>query len=376
MGLAFGYLKRPELTAEKFIPDPFSAEPGARLYKTGDLVRQTPDGNLEFLGRLDQQVKIRGFRIELGEIEAALTAHPDLLQAAVVARAGGLGDKRLVAFVVAGEQVPEPGALRAFLKATLPGYMLPAAIVSLPALPLTTAGKIDRLALLALSPFQAARAGTPPRDSTEQKVAKVWSEQLGLPFMNREEDFFERGGDSLRAIAAIGRLRLEFQVRVNDLYEHPVLADFARFCQPSPDHLRARLREAASASAAPSPFEADRRARRASYLARTSPGLERLGAPICHGQVLLTGATGYLGSYLLRELLADGQTTVAALVRGAGSGRCWPIISAPRPGPPWPRTPGWRSWRAICARGTWAWIRPSTVTFAPPRRPSTTAPPT
>ena len=147
-GLARGYLNRPELTAEKFIPDPFSNEPGARLYQTGDLARYLPDGNIEFLGRLDHQVKIRGFRIELGEIETALNTYPAVREAVVVAREDNPGDKRLVAYVVLGqEQALTISDLRGFLKQKLPDYMVPSAFVALDALPLTPNGKVDRRAL-------------------------------------------------------------------------------------------------------------------------------------------------------------------------------------------------------------------------------------
>ena len=163
-GLARGYLNRPDLTAEKFIPDPFSDTPGARLYKTGDLARYRPDGNIEFLGRIDHQVKIRGFRIELGEIESTLAQHPGVREAVVVAREDDSGDKRLVAYLVGTPQTElEVGALRAFLKAKLPEYMVPAAFVMLDALPLTPNGKVDRKGLPAPEGRPELRKGMSPR---------------------------------------------------------------------------------------------------------------------------------------------------------------------------------------------------------------------
>ena len=159
VGLARGYLGRPDLTAEKFIPHPFSDEPGARLYKTGDLVRYLADGNIEFLGRIDQQVKIRGFRIELGEIESALAQHSAVQEVAVLAREDVPGEKRLVAYVVlAKQQVLTSTELRTFVKAKLPDYMVPSVFVFLDSLPLTPNGKVDRKALPAAR-WSQARAG-------------------------------------------------------------------------------------------------------------------------------------------------------------------------------------------------------------------------
>jgi amino acid adenylation domain-containing protein/thioester reductase-like protein len=314
VGLAHGYLHRPELTARQFVPDPFSAEPGARLYRTGDRVRLRPDGQLEFLGRIDQQVKIRGFRIELGEIEAALGAHPELAEAVVVARPEASGEKRLVAVVVWRGPEGAVGNLRSFLKGVLPDHMLPSAFVTLERLPLTATGKIDREALLTLDPFQAAPVPGSLHTPTERQVAAVWAECLGLAALDRNDDFFERGGDSLRAIAVISRLRREFQITVNDLYEHPVLAAFAQRCRPL-------------AAAEPTPATAriagpDLMAQRTAYELRVAQAAaEDLRQQHPYGHVLLTGATGYLGCHLLRELLADPGRSVVALVRAADPGQ-------------------------------------------------------
>src|SRR5918992_3507675 len=170
IGLARGYLQRPELTAEKFLPHPFSERPGERLYRTGDLARYLPDGNLEFLGRLDHQVKVRGFRIELGEIEACLGGHPGVREAVVVVREDHPGEKRLVAYVVGAE---EPEALRGYLRAKLPEYMVPTAFMQLAALPLTPNGKVDRKALPA--PERVGAEGyEAPRTPTEECLAGIW----------------------------------------------------------------------------------------------------------------------------------------------------------------------------------------------------------
>ncbi|HEV2734193.1 MAG TPA: amino acid adenylation domain-containing protein [Longimicrobiaceae bacterium] len=207
--VARGYLNRPDLTAEKFVPDPFGGA-GERLYRTGDLVRWRPDGNLEFLGRIDQQVKVRGFRIELGEIESALTGHPAVGEAAVLAREDTPGDQRLVAYLVpAGEDVPPAPELRAFLKEWLPDYMVPAAFVALAALPRTGVGKLDRSALPAPRPQRADPAAgyAAPRTEVEAAVAAVWQEVLGVERVGMDDNFFDLGGHSLLLTRVQSRLR-------------------------------------------------------------------------------------------------------------------------------------------------------------------------
>lgn len=201
-GLARGYLNRPELTDEKFIPDPFSDEPGARLYKTGDLARYLPDGNIDYIGRIDHQVKVRGFRIELGEIEAVLTQHPAVRQAVVIAREDVPGDKRLVAYMVpAQEQIPPTSELRRFLKEQLPDYMVPAAFVKLDSLPLTPNGKVDRRALPApdLVRQEPEETWVAPRDELELQLTKIWEKVLGIQPIGVRDNLFELGGHSLLA---------------------------------------------------------------------------------------------------------------------------------------------------------------------------------
>jgi len=201
-GLARGYLNRPELTAEKFIPNPFGEEPGARLYKTGDLARYLPDGNIEFLGRVDHQVKIRGFRIELGEIEAALGQHPAVREAVVLAPEDAPGEKRLVAYVVAErEPLPTTADLRSFLKEKLPAYMVPAIFVLLDALPLMPNGKVDRRALPAPDRArpESEKSFVAPRDDLELQLTHIWEEVLGVRPVGVRDNFFELGGHSLLA---------------------------------------------------------------------------------------------------------------------------------------------------------------------------------
>jgi amino acid adenylation domain-containing protein len=233
-GVATGYLGRPALTAERFPPDPYGP-PGSRLYRTGDRVRRRRDGQLEFLGRIDNQLKIRGYRVEPGEIEARLLEHPEVAQAAVVADASGAGDPRLVAYVVGAA---DPARLGEYLAASLPYFMLPSAFVPMDALPLTPNGKLDRRALPAPA-ARSAPAGTPPRTATERRVAGVFGEVLGVERVGRGDDFFALGGHSLLATKVIARLGAPAGVR--ELFVHPTVEAFAA----EVDRMRAQAGEVA-----------------------------------------------------------------------------------------------------------------------------------
>lgn len=214
VGLARGYLTLPDVTADKFIPDPFSPEPGARLYRTGDLARYLPDGSIEFLGRMDHQLKIRGFRIEPGEIEVVLGQHPAIQEAVVMAHEHAPGDKRLIAYVVTfPEATPTVGELRAHLKEKLPDYMVPSTFVLLDELPLTPNGKVDRRALPApeQSRPELEQAFVAPRTALEEVLAKMWGDLLGLERVGINDNFFELGGHSLLATQLISRVTDSFQ---------------------------------------------------------------------------------------------------------------------------------------------------------------------
>jgi len=227
--LARGYLKRPDLTAAAFCPDPFAFEPGGRIYRTGDLARYRADGTLDFLGRIDHQVKIRGFRVEPAEVQAALDRHPGVESCAVVARRDG-GAQRLVAYLVAAQR-PEVGALRAFLLETLPEYMVPAAWVYLDALPLNANGKLDRAALPAPGGERTGqRAYVAPHTPVEETLAAIWGEVLGAERVGVEDSFFDLGGHSLLGVQVISRISEAFGIELplRQIFAEPTVAGLAR----------------------------------------------------------------------------------------------------------------------------------------------------
>ena len=327
------YLNRPDLTAERFVRDPFApdaapaaaSDADARLYRTGDLARWNADGTLQFVGRRDHQVKIRGFRIELSEIEACLSRHPGVRDAAVLAREDVPGDKRLVAYVVSAEAI-DAESLRTHLGGTLPEYMVPAAYVRLDALPLTTNGKLDRKALPAPdASAYAARAHEPPVGEAETLIAEIWARALKLDRVGRHDNFFGLGGHSLTAISLVAALQKHYDAQIGDVFRWPTVAEQAQHFRPSRDALQQRIARVKQALA-----NAEERQRRASedpalqacidaYRTRTEQQMARLGAQrqVPYGCVLLTGATGYLGAYLLHELVTTRDCRVVAPVRGA-----------------------------------------------------------
>jgi amino acid adenylation domain-containing protein len=237
-GVAQGYWRRPDLTAAAFVPDPFSDDEGARLYRTGDVARFGPDGKIDYLGRLDEQVKIRGFRVELGEIEAVLREQPMVTEAAVLAVGESNDDRRLVAFVVPPAWMAQAAGLdevtlRETLRERLPAYMVPSAIITIDHLPLSSSGKIDRRALLDRAAPVAAVAnsgGAVPCDETERLIAGIWQDLLGIEHVGVQTNFFEQGGHSLLLLAVQDRIRTDAHraVAITDLFKYPTVESLAR----------------------------------------------------------------------------------------------------------------------------------------------------
>src|ERR1043165_6493154 len=226
-GLGRGYYRRPELTGERFVANPFSDVPGARMYQTGDLGRFLADGEIEFLGRVDHQVKIRGNRIELGEIEAVLQQHGAVQQAVVVAQAAPSGGQRLVAYVVGDRATVSTGQLRSYLSETLPDFMAPASFVWLDAVPLTPNGKVDRRALTLMKP-PVSEEFAAPRTPVEEKLAAIWCEVLRCEQVGIHDNFLELGGDSILSIQVAARAsRAGLRVTPRDLFEHPTVEALA-----------------------------------------------------------------------------------------------------------------------------------------------------
>jgi acyl carrier protein len=234
IGVARGYLRRPDLTAEKFVPHPFSSEEGARLYKTGDVVRYLPDGNVEFFGRVDFQVKIRGYRVEPGEVESVLEQHNKVREAFVMVREDAPGDKRLVAYLVPEKQATlDVSELRTFAKDHVPDYMVPSFFINLDVLPLTQNGKVDREALPAPDGArpEVGVSYVPPQSELERSLAGVWQEVLHLDKVGTQDNFFDLGGHSLMMVEVQNKLRevLQQDVSLVELFQYPSVGSLAKF---------------------------------------------------------------------------------------------------------------------------------------------------
>jgi len=304
-GLARGYLNRKQLTNEKFISNPISSSKSSRLYKTGDLARYLPDGNIEFLGRIDYQVKIRGFRIELGEIEAVLAQHPLVKSSAVIVREIQPGNKQLIAYVVTEDHSNIQQDLRSFLKQNLPDYMLPAFFVRLAELPLTPTGKINRRALSALMlELNHEIDYILPRNPLEQKLAEIWCQVLGLEKVSVEENFFNLGGHSLATIQIISRIRetLKIDLPLQYLFTEPTIAGLTKIIN--------QLLQTADHITPIDDFYID-------AILDSSIKPQNLPQQSTNQlqHIFLTGATGFLGVHLLHELLEKTSANIHCLVR-------------------------------------------------------------
>ncbi|MEH2157011.1 non-ribosomal peptide synthetase, partial [Nostoc sp.] len=314
-GLARGYLNRSELTQEKFIPNPFGGSRGAgeRLYKTSDLTRYLPDGNIEYLGRIDNQIKIRGFRIELGEIEAILSQHPGVRENVVVTREDIPGEKRLVAYFVPQlQQTPTTNELRIFLKEKLPQYMVPSAFVSLECLPLTPNGKVDRKALPVPDSHntQLAVSFVAPRTFVEKVLADIWANVLHLKQVGVLDNFFDLGGHSLSTIGVMSQINETFQINLplRHLFTAPTIAELAYTIEStSGTDSNVIANEITSVN-----LQAE------VLLDETIKPGNLVYQPVSEPKaILLTGATGFVGAFLLAELLQQTQADIYCLVRAA-----------------------------------------------------------
>ena len=243
VAIARGYFGNGHMTAERFVPNPFASEPGARLYRTGDWVRWMEDGRLEFLGRRDEQVKIHGYRVELGEVEAAMRAHERVKEAAAAIREDGNGNKCLVGYVVPSQRPLIPADIRSYLQEILPDYMVPAAFVEVAELPLMPGGKLDRKALPQPSFESEKPTRTSPRDPIEEILCGIWADLLKREFVSIEDNFFEIGGHSLLATQLISRVRLTFGVELplRTLFESPTIAGLAQRIQESKENSKASV---------------------------------------------------------------------------------------------------------------------------------------
>ncbi|NOV00603.1 non-ribosomal peptide synthetase [Paenibacillus planticolens] len=309
-----GYYGQDHLTAERYLPDPYAEE--GRMYKTGDLARWNEDGTLEFLGRLDHQVKIRGFRIELGEIENTLLNYASVKESIVLAKEDGSGGKYLCAYIAVEEELSVM-VLRSHLAESLPDYMIPSYFVQLPALPLTPNGKIDRRALPEpeLGQLHSGSDYVAPRTETESRIAEVWQDLLGVARIGIHDNFFELGGHSLKAAVMVARLQQQFEIGINDVFEHQTIAALSAKVKTTNNRLMdklAQLKNAHNAQSAPS-FDDSKEVYRLKNEKYDNLDVTK---KVAYSHVLLTGATGYLGIHLLRDMLSTTSWTVHVIVRG------------------------------------------------------------
>jgi len=317
-GLARGYLNRPELTTERFVANPHLG--GERMYKTGDLARWLPDGNIEFLGRQDHQVKIRGFRIELGEIEAQLLKHESVKEAIVIAREDKHGDKCLAAYIVTGRELVAQ-ELRDYLLTELPEYMVPPYFTQLDKLPLTPNGKIDRKALPEPEGRESVKnVHLAPRHAIDEKVQAVWQEVLGLEMIGIDDNFFMLGGNSIKAIQVVSKLALDFEIGINDIFQYQTIRTLADEIKYAKDRLKETITvmsEVAAAKKNGTGFDGELQKELKAYnLKHRVYEKVDLSERAGYENILLAGSTGYLGIHILYQLIKNTDYVIYALVRG------------------------------------------------------------
>jgi amino acid adenylation domain-containing protein/thioester reductase-like protein len=327
-GMARGYIGAPELTAKKFVSHPLAGD--ARMYRTGDLGRWRADGNLEFLGRIDSQVKIRGFRIELGEIEQAILEVQGVTGCVTVDLPDDVGDPMLCGYFVASDDVT-PASVRQALARRLPDYMVPVALVRIPEIPFTTSGKVDRKRLPAPELKRAERAAAPAENIPQALVLSAFERVLGLTNLQIDDDFFDLGGNSLKAIAAVAALANDFRINANDLFRLRTARNIAAEIPVQRGDLKARLEGLAESLREDVQPETPREIADAiaNYRARSKP-YETL--TLTHREtyrnILLTGATGFLGCYLLRDLIKRTDAKIYVAVRAKTRKEAWDRLTS------------------------------------------------
>jgi len=317
-GLARGYLNRPDLTAEKFALNPFKS--GVRMYRTGDLARWLPDGNIEFLGRIDHQVKIRGFRMELGEIENQMLKHKEIKEGVVILREDKQGDKYLAAYVVADRELAA-NELKIHLSKELPEYMVPLYFTQLDKLPLTPNGKIDRKALPVPDGWGNTReCYIAPRNEADGRIQKVWQDILEINRIGIDDNFFMLGGNSIKAIQVVAKLALDFEIGINDIFQCQTIRNLSDTIKYSKDRLKATIdamNEVAAAKDNSICFDGNLRSKLREYKIKNQKyeqvGLFEIAQ---YKNILLAGSTGYLGIHILHQLLKDTDYMVYVPIRG------------------------------------------------------------
>lgn len=323
-GVARGYLNRPELTAEKFTQDPFV--PGQRMYRTGDIARILPDGNVDFIGRKDFQVKIRGYRIEPGEIEKRISSYTGILNSVVVPVSSSMagGDRSLCAYYEGSREIT-PEELRKFLSSQLPEYMVPSFFVQMVKLPINRNGKVDRRALPAPEiKFRDVGGKIMPSSEKEKRIAAVWEKVLGVGSIGVHDNFFEIGGDSLKAIVLMVELESILDISTNDVFAWPTVAQQAANIPEAADSLSARINGLKELVRQPDPSqEREIKSALISYRERIKryDGVDLTKRRI-YKNILLTGATGTLGVYLLKDLLEKTDSEITLIVRGKDDSHC------------------------------------------------------